>query len=129
YETALTTFVERALTGRNSRPFLRLFVPFAHRVSRLGAVNSLSQLLLKVASPGVPDFFNGTELWDLSLVDPDNRRPVDFSARETWLNEMLAWLQHPDPARRVERWKDLLDQWTDGRVKLAMTTALLRTRR
>ena len=129
YETALTTFVERALTGRNSGPFLRLFVPFAHRVSRLGAVNSLSQLLLKVASPGVPDFFNGTELWDLSLVDPDNRRPVDFSARETWLNEMLAWLQHPDSARRVERWKDLLDQWTDGRVKLAMTTALLRTRR
>src|SRR5690606_13113965 len=120
---------ERALTGRNAGAFLRLFLPFVHRISRLGAVNSLSQLLLKVASPGVPDFYNGTELWDLSLVDPDNRRPVDFAIREAWLTETLAWLQAADPARRIDRWTSLLTEWADGRVKLAATAALLRFRR
>jgi (1->4)-alpha-D-glucan 1-alpha-D-glucosylmutase len=128
YEAALRTFVERALTGRNSTTFLPLFLPFVGRVSRLGAVNGLSQLLLKVASPGVPDIYNGCETWDHSLVDPDNRRPVDFGRLDAWLSDILLWLQ-ADPARRIERWTDLLTDWTDGRVKLAVTTALLRFRR
>src|SRR5690606_8695504 len=68
------------------------------------------------------------ETWDHSLVDPDNRRPVDFGRLDAWLSDILLWLQ-ADPARRIERWTDLLTDWTDGRVKLAVTTALLRFRR
>jgi (1->4)-alpha-D-glucan 1-alpha-D-glucosylmutase len=82
----------------------------------LGALNGLSQLALKALLPGVPDFYQGTEFWDLSLVDPDNRRPVDFTARK----QALAPGQ-PD-------WTDLATHWDDGRIKLALTRQLLRLR-
>ena len=61
--------------------FLQSFAPFQARVAELGIYNSLSQLLIKITAPGVPDFYQGTELWDLTLVDPDNRRPVDYDER------------------------------------------------
>jgi (1->4)-alpha-D-glucan 1-alpha-D-glucosylmutase len=77
----------------------------------MGALNSLSQLTLKATMPGVPDFYQGTELWDLSLVDPDNRRPVDFAARRESLGE-------PD-------WPALMASWHDGRIKLTLTQRLL----
>jgi len=80
YENAVARFVEHVLTGPAAARFLPAFVPFQERVARVGLVNSLSQVVLKIASPGVPDFYQGTELWDLSLVDPDNRRPVDRDA-------------------------------------------------
>jgi (1->4)-alpha-D-glucan 1-alpha-D-glucosylmutase len=129
YDRAVSTFVEGALAGRAARGFLRLFLPFAERISRLGAVNSLSQLVLKVASPGVPDFYQGTELWDLALVDPDNRRAVDFDTRERWLGEAAAWLDETTPAGRIAALTDRLAGWTDGRVKLYLTAAALRLRR
>jgi (1->4)-alpha-D-glucan 1-alpha-D-glucosylmutase len=81
YEAALCHFVEQVLDRAVSAAFLDEFVPFARRVARLGALNSLAQLALKATVPGVPDFYQGTELWDLSLVDPDNRRPVDYDLR------------------------------------------------
>lgn len=86
-------------------PALRLF----------GAVNSLAQVVLKVASPGVPDFYQGTELWDLSLVDPDNRRPVDYEVRR----QALAWLKEEATGRgEVAVCREILDRMGDGRVKM-----------
>src|SRR4029079_3151965 len=79
YETALAGFIAQLLDPKVSAGFLGSFEKFARRPALLGALNSLSQLVLKATLPGVPDFYQGTELWDLSLVDPDNRRPVDFS--------------------------------------------------
>jgi (1->4)-alpha-D-glucan 1-alpha-D-glucosylmutase len=81
-------------------------------------LNSLSQLALKATMPGVPDFYQGTEFWDLSLVDPDNRRPVDFAERAGMLDQLAT---HPD-------WAALAAAWPDGRVKLALTHQLIRLR-
>ena len=81
YEAGLQTFIERILDRSTSAEFLDSLETLAQRVSLLGALNSLSQITLKATMPGVPDFYQGTEFWDLSLVDPDNRRPVDFTER------------------------------------------------
>ncbi len=130
YDAAVTRFVDRALTGSNSRSFLAFFLPFQQRVARLGAVNSLSQLTLKLASPGVPDFYQGTELWDLSLVDPDSRRVVDFELRAQWLDGLEPVLASEGPAeRRIADLSDLLATWESGRIKLYYTAAGLRLRR
>jgi (1->4)-alpha-D-glucan 1-alpha-D-glucosylmutase len=83
----------------------------------LGALNSLSQITLKATMPGVPDFYQGTEFWDLSLVDPDNRRPVDFAERAS----VLASMPTPD-------WENLVHNWSSGHVKLAWTRHLLKIR-
>jgi maltooligosyltrehalose synthase len=82
--------VVETLSGGTSPRFLRSFVPFQQRVANAGMVNSLAQLVLKLASPGVADFYQGSELWDLSLVDPDNRREVDFERRQNLLNRLLS---------------------------------------
>ncbi len=80
-----------------------------------GAINSLAQLVLKIAAPGVPDFYQGTELWNLSLVDPDNRRPVDYPLRSTYLDRMIAKAQ----AEGLDAvCRDVLANLADGRVKL-----------
>ncbi|MGH9596410.1 MAG: malto-oligosyltrehalose synthase, partial [Edaphobacter sp.] len=79
---------ERALDAQRSGEFLASFLPFVEKVARLGAQNSLIQTVLKLALPGVPDIYQGTELWDLSLVDPDNRRPVDYELRKRLLLEL-----------------------------------------
>ena len=100
-----------------SAEFLDSIEALAQRVALLGALNSLSQITLKATMPGVPDFYQGTEFWDLSMVDPDNRRPVDFAGRAT----ALAALESPD-------WANLAQHWPDGRVKLAWTSHLLRLR-
>jgi (1->4)-alpha-D-glucan 1-alpha-D-glucosylmutase len=85
YEAALIEFVEQSLDPERSRSFLYAFVPFQERVARLGEHNSVVQTVLKLTVPGVPDIYQGAELWDLSMADPDNRRPVDFSARAALL--------------------------------------------
>jgi (1->4)-alpha-D-glucan 1-alpha-D-glucosylmutase len=117
YEDGLKTFVARMLDDSLSGEFLESLSALARRVALLGALNSLSQLTLKATLPGVPDFYQGTEFWDLSLVDPDNRRPVDFAARA----DALAALQTPD-------WKKLAQSWSDGHLKLAWTAHLLKMR-
>ena len=81
YEAGLETFIERILDPAVSAEFLNSMETLARRLALLGALNSLSQITLKATMPGVPDFYQGTEFWDLSLVDPDNRRPVDFAER------------------------------------------------
>ena len=81
YEEAMLSFAELALDTDRAGTFLASFLPFAERIARLGASNTLAQTVLKLTLPGVPDIYQGTELWDLSLVDPDNRRPVDYALR------------------------------------------------
>src|SRR6266851_2010748 len=86
YEAGLKTFIARILDRSASVEFLDSLETLAQRVALLGALNSLSQIALKATMPGVPDFYQGTEFWDLSLVDPDNRRPVDFAERAAMLS-------------------------------------------
>src|SRR6266403_4056132 len=117
YEAGLRTFIERILDHAASAEFLNSLETLAQRVSRLGALNSLSQITLKATMPGVPDFYQGTEFWDLSLVDPDNRRPVDFAERAS----LLPALANPD-------WADLAQHWRNGHLKLAWTRQLLKLR-
>ncbi len=116
YETALRDYVGALLDPAMSAGFLASFGQFAERTAMLGALNGLSQLALKVLLPGVPDFYQGTEFWDLSLVDPDNRRAVDFAARRRAL-----------PSGVLD-WADLAAHWDDGRIKIALTRQLLRLR-
>jgi (1->4)-alpha-D-glucan 1-alpha-D-glucosylmutase len=92
-------------------------------------LNSLSQLVLKLGSPGVPDFYQGTELWDLSLVDPDNRRPVDFGDRQHALSMLAPLLDDPPAPGRAFAMQQLLEQWTNGHVKMFTTVQGLRLRR
>jgi (1->4)-alpha-D-glucan 1-alpha-D-glucosylmutase len=114
YERALVGFVDACLDNSSPNEFLDDFLRFQRDIAYYGALNSLAQVLLKIASPGVPDFYQGTELWDFSLVDPDNRRPVDFSARRRLLEE-LKGREAGDPAGLI---RELLASWHDGRVKM-----------
>jgi (1->4)-alpha-D-glucan 1-alpha-D-glucosylmutase len=117
YEAGLRTFIARILDRSASAEFPDSLETLARRVSLLGALNSLSQITLKATMPGVPDFYQGTEFWDLSLVDPDNRRPVDFAERAA----VLASMPTPD-------WENLVHNWSSGHVKLAWTRHLLKIR-
>jgi (1->4)-alpha-D-glucan 1-alpha-D-glucosylmutase len=128
YEDALGSFVERALTGPGGARFLPLMLPLQRRLAAVGMLNSLSQTAVKLGSPGVPDFYQGTELWDLSLVDPDNRRPVDFGRRAALLADVDAILALPYEAR-VAKLGELVAAWPDGRIKLLVTAVGLRLRR
>lgn len=115
---ACDRFIDGVLGGDNAREFLASFRPRARRLAHLGMVNSLAQTVLKITSPGVPDFYQGTELWDLSLVDPDNRRPVDYAWRAALSQKPLQDLM----------WPELLRNWRSGEIKLQLIRALLRFR-
>jgi (1->4)-alpha-D-glucan 1-alpha-D-glucosylmutase len=117
YEAGLRSFIARILDRSVSAEFLNSLETLGRRVALLGALNSLSQITLKATMPGVPDFYQGTEFWDLSLVDPDNRRPVDFAERAS----VLASMATPD-------WQSLAQNWSNGHLKLAWTRQLLKLR-
>lgn len=123
YERAIVRFARRIIEAKSPNVFLDEFLQIHEQTAVPGAVNSLAQLLLKIAAPGVPDFYQGTELWSLNLVDPDNRRPVDFRTRQ----QMLQDLRHP-PARRSQVLQELLLNWRDARIKLFVTAEALRFR-
>ena len=125
YEAAVLGFVRDALDPAVSAAFLDAFLPFQARVARLGLENSLVQAALKLTLPGVPDLYQGAELWDLSLVDPDNRRPVDFAERARRLAAISAAMAE-DPAAAV---REMRANWQDGRLKLAVVATLLAHRR
>jgi (1->4)-alpha-D-glucan 1-alpha-D-glucosylmutase len=126
WDRAAEQFIGGLFDPVRSERFWREFFPFQRRVAHAGAVNSLAQVALKVASPGVPDFYQGSEFWDFSLVDPDNRRPVDFARRRDALAELDAELaQRP----RGELARELFRRYDDGRVKLYLTAQALRARR
>lgn len=115
---ACDAFVDAILTEKTAAEFLADFTQLAQRLAHLGMINSLAQVVLKTTAPGVPDFYQGSELWNLSLVDPDNRQLVDWGPREKILGEIDA-----------ATWHELLRTWRDGRVKLRLTRELLQFRR
>jgi (1->4)-alpha-D-glucan 1-alpha-D-glucosylmutase len=123
YEHAVTRFVERVLAGPGAARFVPAFAAFHPRIAAPGLVNALAQVALKIGSPGVPDFYQGCELWDFSLVDPDNRRPVDFDLRARYLEDVDRALEHGLEGVDVSAWA------LDGRLKLLVTAAGLRLRR
>jgi (1->4)-alpha-D-glucan 1-alpha-D-glucosylmutase len=130
YGRAVARFIDQVLTGRNAGRFLRSFVPFQRRVARIAMHHGLSQVTLKIASPGVPDFYQGGELWDFNLVDPDNRRPVDFDRRRALLAQLRPLLESIDTgSATADRLHDLLLHLEDARAKLFVTAAGLRARR
>jgi (1->4)-alpha-D-glucan 1-alpha-D-glucosylmutase len=90
YESAYMAFLDEVLRPSEENIFLQAFLPFQKKIAWYGLWYSLSQTLIKITAPGVPDFYQGCELWDLNLVDPDNRRPVDYEARAAFLREIKA---------------------------------------
>lgn len=126
YDEALRVFVARILQPAPGNRFLPDFTAFHAFVARLGMVNSLAQTLIKITAPGVPDFYQGTEVWDFSLVDPDNRRPVDFALRATLLAGFRERIAAGDPPNLA---RDLVDHWPDGRIKLYTIHRALTCRR
>jgi (1->4)-alpha-D-glucan 1-alpha-D-glucosylmutase len=123
YDLALQRFVRALLDPKRSGRFLKDFAGLWDTVCRAGAFTALSQQILKLTSPGVPDVYQGTEVWDFSLVDPDNRRPVDFAARA----RMLRDLRRRKPSARLAN--DLVGCIGDGRIKLFATERTLALRR
>ena len=118
YENAVLDFVRRALDGSRSNPFLENFTEFLGKVAPLGVANSLVQTVLKLTVPGVPDIYQGAELWDFNLVDPDNRRPVDYRNARRVL----------EPIRPSAPVAELLNAWQDGRIKQRIVRDLLQLR-
>lgn len=125
YEEGFLEFVEKVLDPSESNEFLKQFMPFQEWVAKYGILNSLSQTLLKYTTPGVPDTYQGTELWDLSMVDPDNRRPVDYELRSTFLKEIKEKAQQDIP-KLIE---ELSSHQKDGRLKLFLTHRILQARK
>jgi (1->4)-alpha-D-glucan 1-alpha-D-glucosylmutase len=128
HETAVTNFIAAILDETRGGEFLADLRPLRQRVSELGLLNSLSQTVLRLTAPGVPDTYQGTDLWDFSLVDPDNRRPVDYSKRAALLEslrlrELTARNELPQLAR------ELRGSIHNGWVKLFVTSQLLLLRR
>ena len=118
WDAAMRDFVAKILDPSPRNKFVPAFLPVAKEIAYLGVINSLTQTLLKLTSPGVPDIYQGNEIWDYSLVDPDNRRPVDYNRRR----EMLETLAAATPG-------ELMQTWPDGRIKLFLAQRLLRFRR
>ncbi len=118
WDAAMHDFVAKILDSSPRNKFLPVFLPVAQEIARLGAINSLTQTLLKLTSPGVPDIYQGNEIWDYSLVDPDNRRPVDYKRRRELLEALPA--ATPD---------ELIRSWPDGRIKMFLTQRVLQFRR
>lgn len=125
YEQALLHFIDAILEPGDDNPFVSDFLELLGLLARDGALNALSQTLLKVTAPGLPDFYQGTELWSLTFVDPDNRGLIDYGVRRQMLTELLA--VHPD--NHLQLASELLDEWADGRTKLWLTQRALTVRR
>jgi (1->4)-alpha-D-glucan 1-alpha-D-glucosylmutase len=115
--SAMREFIAKVLEPSAKNKFLPSFFPVLEEIARLGVINSISQSLLKFTSPGVPDIYQGSEIWNFSLVDPDNRRPVDYKCRR----EMLRSIAQSKP-------EELFRSWPDGRIKMFLTHRLLRFR-
>jgi (1->4)-alpha-D-glucan 1-alpha-D-glucosylmutase len=124
HEEAVLRFASEIFHG-GENPFREDFLRFQSKIAWHGALNSLAQVLIKITAPGVPDFYQGCELWDLSMVDPDNRRKVDFSRRIGMLEELRRGLG----ANRRRQLREMLRHWRDGRVKLYLTDRALDFRR
>jgi (1->4)-alpha-D-glucan 1-alpha-D-glucosylmutase len=125
YEKALSNFVNSILSEGPRNKFLPDIQAFQDRIGPHGAINALSQLLIKITAPGTPDFYQGTEVWNLRLVDPDNREPVDFNAHQQLMRKLDA--RSAGVARYAVQ--DLMRNWRDGMIKLFLTSRALSVRR
>jgi (1->4)-alpha-D-glucan 1-alpha-D-glucosylmutase len=128
YDAAVEQFVRAMLDDSTPNAFLDDLRAFQQRIAYYGAYNSLSQTLLKLTAPGVPDIYQGNELWDLSLVDPDNRRPVDYARRRELLAELHRQVTEAG-SRRIDLARELIESYPDGRIKLYLTSQALGLRR
>jgi (1->4)-alpha-D-glucan 1-alpha-D-glucosylmutase len=125
YEGEMLSFAAEALDPARAGNFFASLLPFVRRIAEIGARNTLVQTVLKLTLPGMPDIYQGCELWDLSLVDPDNRRPVDYPARMQALEEVTAALAQ-DRRGAMEKY---IAAWQSGYFKLAALATLLAYRR
>ncbi|MDD1620926.1 MAG: malto-oligosyltrehalose synthase [Methylococcaceae bacterium] len=128
YEDAVTAFAEALINSPVESAFLTDFRSFQRRIARLGMFNSLSQTLIKLTVPGVPDIYQGCESWDFSLVDPDNRRPVDFGSRQTMLTALRTLVAQESPQRSAGV-RALCETLEDGRAKLLIVLSALMLRK
>jgi (1->4)-alpha-D-glucan 1-alpha-D-glucosylmutase len=126
YEEAYLSFIDAILQPHEGNLFLEELSSFAKKVAQFGVINSLAQTLIKVCAPGVPDFYQGTELWDLNLVDPDNRRPVDYVKRQAFLAEIKERSAQEGPLELI---RELLASPNDGRMKLFLVWKTLCARK
>ncbi len=126
YENAMLAFVRSLLTPRRGNIFIREMSAFVRTIAPSAALSSLAQVTLKLTSPGIPDIYQGCEFWDFSLVDPDNRRPVDYALRGAALEIMHGRIERGDAAPLAA---ELLAHWRDGRIKAYVTWRLLHLRR
>jgi len=117
YDAAVRDFVYRILDNKEKNRFLKELQAFQRWVAYFGQFNSLAQVLLKLTSPGIPDIYQGTELWDFSLVDPDNRRPVDYPRRRSLLKDLKDQVERAGQDL-ISLVKELLDDSHAGRIKL-----------
>jgi (1->4)-alpha-D-glucan 1-alpha-D-glucosylmutase len=125
YEKTFLAFIERTLTPSENNRFLGDFLQFHRKIAHYGVFNALSQVVLKATSPGVPDFYQGSEFWDLSFVDPDNRRPVDYSRRTATLRQ----LKEKEKSDLQQLLHELLQNTRDARIKLFVIHRALELRR
>ena len=130
YEEAMSDFVQTVLNDGDNNPFLTHFLAFLQPLSRVGLFNSLSQTLLKLTSPGVPDIYQGNELWDFSLVDPDNRRPVDYQRRRALLTQLQKTMASAksDQSTHSNFSYKFVQKLEDGCAKLYLTWRSLQLR-
>ena len=125
YEKALAGFAKRLVRSSGGNRFMADFLKFQRKIAGYGAIYSLAQVLIKIVSPGVPDFYQGTELWDLTLVDPDNRRAVDYEKRIRYLGD----IKKREAEDLQGLLKELMSHWEDGRIKLFLTAKGLNFRK
>jgi (1->4)-alpha-D-glucan 1-alpha-D-glucosylmutase len=125
HERAVVGFVKALIAPARGNLFLNDFLKFQRKVAVYGMLNGLAQVLVKMTSPGVPDFYQGCDLWDLHLVDPDNRGPVDFTHRAALLDE-IEKRSKQEPLRLA---RELVQNWQDGRIKLYLIWRILNLRR
>jgi len=128
YEQATLHFVKQVLRPSDPSPFLDDFMLFHRNLALFGLFNSLAQVVLKMTSPGVPDFYQGTELWDFSLVDPDNRRPIDYQTRKALLSELARKLD-ANELDLIAFVKSLLKNYQNGQIKMYLIWRILDFRR
>ena len=129
YSGAMEKFIEAILDRSRQNPFLEDLTALIHSVILpVGLCNALSQALIKITAPGIPDFYQGTELWDFTLVDPDNRRPIDYELRIRLLRELQEQSSQAGDDRRA-LCRQLADSYLDGRIKLYLILTALNFRR
>jgi (1->4)-alpha-D-glucan 1-alpha-D-glucosylmutase len=128
YDEAVRAFIHAVLLRDRDNAFLADFVPFQAEMAHYGLYNALSQVLVKIAAPGIPDFYQGSELWDFSLVDPDNRRPVDYELRAQVLHDLTETVHAAGEDRRAVV-RHLLEKKSDGRIKFYVALTALEFRK